>query len=298
MATVAATVSAYAHEAPADGLHRLEPRDRRAALAHLRLRTAHNAYLLAQIGRGALVRDDVAGPIIGHWVAGELDGVCIFGSNLVISATATERAVDAFDEFARTSRFRVWVAVGEDRHVDLFMRIYGRRERRIRIERGRQLLYCLGADDLDAGARAGARLRSADVEELEVLMGVDRAMVEEELGFDPFIRDLEAYRSGWLRRLRELRSWVIGARGASIEFKVDQSAVSEDVVQLAGIYTLPEFRRRGLARAGVGELCARILRSVPLVTLYVHRFNEPAISLYEALGFRRIGEVRSVWFDQ
>ena len=292
-------MSAYSrdHEAPVDGLHRLAPRDRRAALLHLRPTAAHNAYLLAQIARGALVRDDIAGPIIGHWVGGALDGICIFGSNLVISAAATERAVDAFAQFARTSRFGVWVAVGEDRHIDLFMRTYGRRERRIRVERGRQLLYSLRLEDLVAGPQAGDRLRSADVEELEVLMAVDRAMVAEELGFDPFVRDLEAYRTGWLRRLRELRCWVIGEPGAPIAFKVDQSAVSEDVVQLAGIYTVPACRRRGLAREGVGELCARVLRSVPVVTLYVHRFNEPAISLYEALGFQRIGEVRSVWFD-
>ena len=285
-------------EAQADGLSRLTPRHRRAVVGLLRPRAPHNAYLLAQIARGALARDDVAGPLLGHWRGGELDGICVFGSNLVLSARASDAAVAAFAEYALRSRFRMWVTVGEDDTVDRFMAAYGRERRGIHIERGGQRLYALRQADLDpARASRTPLLRPADVSELRLVMHMDRAMVQEELGFDPFALDLDSYRSGWIRRLREGRCWVVGVPGGGLQFKVDQSASSDEVVQLAGIYTTPGLRRQGLGRAGVGEVCERLLREVPVVTLYVHQENRAAIALYEALGFRHIGHVRSVWFD-
>ena len=126
-------------------------------------------------------------------------------------------------------------------------------------------------------------------------MHMDRAMVTEELGFDPFARDLESYRRGWKRRIREGRSWVV-SRQNTLLFKVDQSASSEDVIQLAGVYTLPSERRRGIARKAMTEMCAWALERVPVVTLYVDSENTHAIKLYEKLGFDFRGLIRSVWF--
>ncbi len=283
---------------PTAGIARLSAPNRWAALRLLRERPDYNAYLLAQIARGAIDHDDVAGPLIGYWLDGELVGVAVFGSNLVLSHPCADEAVVAFAKYARRSGFRAWVAVGEDGLLDRFMETYGRRQRGIRIERPGQLLFALRRDVLDPPAPAADRsLRPADVTELEPVVRADRSMVMEELGFDPFIRDLDSYRRGWLRRVREGRCWVLTSQGGEVVFKVDQSAASEDVVQLAGIWTAPACRRQGLARAGVREMSQELLTRVPLVSLYVHRFNAPAIALYEDLGFERRGLIRSVWFD-
>ncbi|MEZ4264786.1 MAG: GNAT family N-acetyltransferase [Myxococcota bacterium] len=279
-----------------DGLGRLESRHRFAALRYLSDDVAHNAYLLAQIDRGAIGRDDVAGPMLGHWTGGELDGICVFGSNLVFSRPASDVAIAAFADYARQAQFRVWVVVGEDRGVDRFMARYGRAQREIRVERPDQRLYCLRAGELDPEARS-LLVRQAEINEVERLMEADRSMVQEELGFDPFASDLISFREGWKRRVREGRSWVIGEPGEPLRFKADQSAAATRVIQLAGIYTHPEWRRRGLARGGVAEVCRALLRTTPLITLYVHSDNEAAIRLYEGLGFRLAGRVRSVWFD-
>jgi len=248
---------------------------------------------LAQIARGALGRDDLAGPILGHWCDGELDGVAIFGSNLVLSMPCSPEACASFAYYARTEGFRVWVAVGEDALIADFMTAYGRQRRPVVLERVGQRLYAL-RDRPDAPADP-SDLRAADIQEAEALLRVDREMVVEELGFDPFSRDLEGYRRGWHCRIREERSWIVERDGV-IVFKVDHSASSEDVVQLAGIYTLPSHRRQGIAREAISAMCWRLLRTVPLVTLYVDADNAPAIGLYESLGFESIGLVRSVWF--
>ena len=66
---------------------------------------------------------------------------------------------------------------------------------------------------------------------------------------------------------------------------------------LQGVYTWPTFRRRGLARAGVSELCRRaIAESADHVQLAVVDGNLPAIGLYEALGFVRFARLRTVLF--
>jgi ribosomal protein S18 acetylase RimI-like enzyme len=248
------------------------------------------------VSRGALQRDSVAGPVIGYWNAGALEGVCILGSNLVISDPASDSAIDAFGDYARREGILFWVAVGPDKTMARFLETYGRDTRRIHLERGDQGLYQLTSEELHEGPRCAA-LRLAQVEDLEALVGLDRRMVTEEIGFDPFARVLEAYRQGWLRRIREGRAWVIGPVGGPLSFKVDQSAASEQAVQLAGIYTVPERRAQGIATAATGEMCHRLLARVPRVTLYVHRENTTAVGLYESLGFKSLGSVRSVWFE-
>ena len=95
-----------------------------------------------------------------------------------------------------------------------------------------------------------------------------------------------------LERWQEARSSEFG----EVLFKVDHSASSEHVIQLAGVYTVPSARRKGLARDGMVGMVSWALERVPTVTLYVDASNTPAIRLYEALGFEERSLVRSIWF--
>ena len=271
----------------ADGLHRLVAADRAEVLALLRARAVHNIYLLAQIERGALTRDDVAGPLLGYYTGRRLDSVAVCGSNLAISA---------FAQFARAGRYLVRVVVGDDPTVDAFMSHYGRRFRPIHLERGGQHLYTVSSDTLQPAGEP-CSLRQAELEELLEVVRVDRCMVTEELGFDPFVGDIEGYREGWRRRIREMRAWVIGPLGGPLIFKLEQSAVCEQGVQISGVYTSPHHRRRGIGFRAMSQMCERMLLEVPAITLYVNDINAAAIRLYQRLGFERVGTIRSVWFD-
>lgn len=277
------------------GLRRLSGRDRWEVVGFLRQHAEHNAYLLGQIARDGLHREAVAGVFVGYYAGGELEGVVCIGSNLVVSEPCSERALDGFASFARSAGYAVRVAVGPDDLIDGFMGRFGRDDDDIALERPAQLLYRVDHTTL-ALPDACPELRPAEVTELEALLRTDLAMVVEELGFDPFSHDIMGFRRGWLRRIREQRAWVVGILGQPPIFKVDQSAVCDDVVQLAGVYTAPAYRGRGIARRAVGEMCRVLLEEVPVVTLYVHADNAPAIRLYESLGFEPAGHVRSVWF--
>lgn len=70
-----------------------------------------------------------------------------------------------------------------------------------------------------------------------------------------------------------------------------------DIVQIGGVYTPPELRRRGLARRAVALHLAEAAGSgVARATLFAA--GAPAIRAYEALGFRRIGSFGTVLFRE
>jgi predicted GNAT family acetyltransferase len=62
-----------------------------------------------------------------------------------------------------------------------------------------------------------------------------------------------------------------------------------DIVQLGGIYTPPELRGRGYAKAAVdASLLAAIERGATRAVLFTN--NPSAARSYEAVGFRRLGD--------
>jgi ribosomal protein S18 acetylase RimI-like enzyme len=72
----------------------------------------------------------------------------------------------------------------------------------------------------------------------------------------------------------------------------DLHAGSEDEVELAALYVLPELHRGGIGTRLLDEGLTRFPRARRCV-LEVVRENEGARRFYEARGFRTVGE--SVW---
>ena len=90
-------------------------------------------------------------------------------------------------------------------------------------------------------------------------------------------------------------SWAWIERG-EVVFKAELSAWTPDVVQVQGVFTAPSRRGRGVATAGMTAICAMLLESVPLVTLYVNGFNHTAIRLYHRVGFEHHGDFATVMY--
>lgn len=137
--------------------------------------------------------------------------------------------------------------------------------------------------------------RYAEESDLDELVPACAAMHREEVGIDPLERDPAGYRVRIRELVRQRRSIVL-REGARIVFKCEFSAVTEEAVQLMGVWTAHPFRRTGLARRGLLEICGHLLRQRKVVTLFVNDFNRPAIDLYESIGFTRIGCNRAlIW---
>jgi predicted GNAT family acetyltransferase len=140
-----------------------------------------------------------------------------------------------------------------------------------------------------------ATARYSTMRDLDQLVPACAAMHREEVGIDPLERDAAGYRER-IRELVEKKRSVITIVDGVIATKCEYSAVTPDTVQLMGVWTHPRYRRRGLSRELLREVCGHLTQKGRTVTLFVNDFNRPAIALYESLGFQRIGMNRAlIW---
>ena len=137
--------------------------------------------------------------------------------------------------------------------------------------------------------------RYSTLRDLDQLLPACAAMHKEEVGIDPLERDAAGYRER-VRELIERQRSIILIRDGRIVAKCEFSAVTSEAVQLMGVWTAPQARRRGYGRMLLREVCGHLARRGKVVTLFVNDFNRPAIALYEELGFQRIGMNRAlIW---
>jgi ribosomal protein S18 acetylase RimI-like enzyme len=65
---------------------------------------------------------------------------------------------------------------------------------------------------------------------------------------------------------------------------------------IAGVYTRPEYRGRGVAQAVTAGVCRAAEAAGAVATLFVREENAPALRAYEKLGFSSVG--RKLWYEQ
>lgn len=114
----------------------------------------------------------------------------------------------------------------------------------------------------------------------------------------------------WRRLYKEERGIVFDAdMGALIDHQrvfvceVEKQIVAvakidlelQTLVEIGGVYTFPEFRKRGYGAGIVRDLAARIRQQGKVPTLQVDVDNTPALQLYEKAGWKRMGKLARVW---
>jgi uncharacterized protein len=140
-----------------------------------------------------------------------------------------------------------------------------------------------------------APVRLATAADLDALVVTSAAMHREEMGSDPLAGDATGWRARMSALIERGWSWVWTDR-RRIVFKAELSAWNADVVQIQGVYTAPGYRGRGVATAGLGSMCAALLREVSMCSLYVNHYNEVALTVYRKLGFQPAGEFATVFY--
>ena len=120
-------------------------------------------------------------------------------------------------------------------------------------------------------------------------------MLREEILDDPYARDPAAFRAGVWRMVQEGAIFV-GEGHHGLLFKAHANVRTPHAVQISGVYTVPGQRGRGHARAGLRALAALLLEESPALCLYVNGENRAAIRAYEAVGFRREGTFKTIFF--
>jgi RimJ/RimL family protein N-acetyltransferase len=158
-----------------------------------------------------------------------------------------------------------------------------RPQRPARELRDPQPLLILDRGDLCGTPAPDVRLSTRD--DLEALILAAARMHREEMGIDPLAVDAPAWRTRMISLIERRWSWI-WMRDGEILFKAELSAWTPDVVQIQGVYTAPQHRGRGIARAGLAAVCEHVFAEVPRCSLYVNQYNVIAQRVYQRLGFR------------
>ncbi|MBK5259134.1 MAG: GNAT family N-acetyltransferase [Thermoanaerobaculia bacterium] len=283
---------------PAEGrwsLKALADDDVKSAIAFLRRDPFINIYLLSRLQEERAI---AATQTFAVRHEGEIILVASLGTNIVLAADSggrrdlLEPAIALIADRIITRMIPVRAIISP---ADLVEMLWLRLRTRLdppTVVRMNQPVYALPRR-LDFPALEQARL--ATVRDLDQLVPACAAMHREEVGIDPLERDAAGYRDR-IRELVENQRSIVYVRQGKIAAKCEFSAVTDEAVQLMGVWTDPRFRRLGLARTTLREVCGHLFRSGRAITLFVNDFNVPAISLYESLGFRRIGMNRAlIW---
>ncbi len=124
--------------------------------------------------------------------------------------------------------------------------------------------------DVLARWRVGYEIEALGEEETEQLWAHERAMAE--------------------RVVEDCNTWILEADGQPVAASAFSSRIWE-AVQIGGVWTPPEFRRRGYARCVVAQslLDARD-EGAQLAILFTDEINIPAQRAYTSLGFRHIDD--------
>jgi len=92
--------------------------------------------------------------------------------------------------------------------------------------------------------------------------------------------------------LESRNMWLVACKGEPVACS-GFNAVLPEAVQIGGVWTPPELRRRGYGRCAVaGSLLDARAEGVRTAILFTGEDNRPAIRAYSALGFRQIGDYR------
>ena len=274
----------------------LRSEDRPAVLAHLSANPKANLFLLDFTDRMAAppAPGEMRTEIAAAWRGDAIVGVVGLRPSVVFDSDVTPEAIEAF--LPLLEALGVGLVKSPVDAVEWFWRQLNRRVYRRALVDRLETAYSVQAPHAKLEApRVSERPRAAHSEDLDWLVEAARESLREESRPDPFAGDARGFRR-WVRG-RVARARVV-EEGGRIVFAGYADVQRPEGWLLQGIYTRPEARRRGHASVGVSDLCREAFASgADHVQLAVVDGNEPGRSLYESLGFKPFGKLRTILFS-
>lgn len=272
------------------GVQRLVRTHERAALAYLSKAPYDNVFLSWVIAsdRSLASRSSL------YLYSGEgaaVRGVAFFGRQVVLAAD-DDAAIDAFSDVAAGYRFERMI-VGPRTVVERYWDRVRKWHAPPRRTRESQPVLALNRTTLRA-QRDGVVVRRAYAHEWEQVAANSAKMIQHELEYDP--RGANAEFNANVRIMIDRGMWWVGEHAGELCFFCNAGPRSDLTLQLQGIWTPEHLRGRGLASRALAGVCDELLDDVPTLSLYVNGFNEPALKLYDRVGFKRTGELATLLF--
>ena len=268
--------------------------DRGDVMARLARSPERNLFLLDLAGRLGLPppAGELRSEVAAVWQGDDVIGVAALRPSVVLDADAVSEAIDALLPYL--DALGVGLIKSPRPGVDYAWSALRRRGRRRALLDRIETAYALRDARARLRAAGSPRARPAVVEDLDALVVAARESLREEDRPDPFAGDVRGFRR-WVRG-RIPRARVVESAG-EISFVGYADVQRGEGWLLQGIYTWPHARRRGFAATGTSALCDEAFASgADHVQLAVVDGNDAAQSLYEGLGFKPFGRVRTILF--
>ncbi|TQL72956.1 hypothetical protein FB556_1629 [Enteractinococcus coprophilus] len=138
-------------------------------------------------------------------------------------------------------------------------------------------------------------VRLATEADYDAVLPASVAMFTEELGYSPLADGSNGYRL----RVRQLISkghTMIESSDHAVIFKADFGIVTDQAIQIQGVWIAPEARGQGRAAPAMAAVVNRALELAPVVCLYVNDYNTAAIRTYQRVGFDTVDRFATVLF--
>jgi RimJ/RimL family protein N-acetyltransferase len=279
----------------------LEPGDEALLEAFLLPRVESSMFLLGNMRTSGLL--DTGRAYAGSYAAllegGKIVGVVAhyWNANLVFQAPGCENLL--WQAAVAASRRSVGGLIGPDEQVSVAKGALAVADSVVRMDE-KERLYDLDLDDLavpdalSSGQVVGRRMRLGD---LELLTEWRVAYSVEAIGAREGPELWDRSRDSMERSQREGHTWVLERDGRAVACSSFNTAI-EEAVQVGGVWTPPELRRRGYGRCAVAaSLLDARAEGVEKAILFTGEGNVAAQRAYTALGFRHIGDYRLVLLE-
>ncbi|MBW2287361.1 MAG: GNAT family N-acetyltransferase [Deltaproteobacteria bacterium] len=274
---------------------RIKPEMRDEALALLELDPVGNLLLIDLVLRLASPPSpgEAATELLGAWRGDELLAVAALRPTLVFSVAPPE-VLEAF--FPSLESIGIGLMKSSSDVIDTIWRHLARRRRRHVLLDRLETAYVVRASDADLSTSQGdAVTRAAFDADLDALVVAARESLREEDRPDPFSGDVKGFKRWVQGRVERAR---VVERGGTIVCVGYADVRLTTGWLLQGVYCWPDVRRRGFATAGVTDLCREAFAAgADHVQLAVVDGNTAGVRLYERLGFKPIGKLRTVLFS-
>lgn len=279
----------------------LQPGDEATLEAFLLPRVQSSMFLLSNMRSSGLT--DHGQPYEGTYAAAFEGGNIVavvahcWNGNLVLQAPTH---VDALWRAAAQASGRpIEGLIGPDDQVSRVKKALGIDQSHVQMDETEKL-YSLKLDELiePDGLRSGElHGRRIEPRDLELVTQWRTAFSLEALGEKDSPQLRERCRASIERSLREGHTWVLKDQGQPVACS-SFNAATREAVQVGGVWTPPEFRRRGYGRAVVAaSLLDARAENVERAILFTGKTNIAAQKAYVALGFRHIGDYRIVLLE-
>ncbi len=153
----------------------------------------------------------------------------------------------------------------------------------------------LAASEMPESSENNFRVFCAAPCDEEKLFPLERAYQVEEVIPPNFGVSEDLLRASFRLNLQSKKIFALEIEGSPAA-KAAITACGPNCALLGGVYTLPEFRRKGLATILIRHILRLLAAEKKSASLYAKKKNLAAVELYKSLGFESTAEYRLIYF--